>query len=129
VSSPRTFSDVENEIANTMAQLPHHSALVSVIENGRSAMYTIATEAPFEIGDEDEARVRAERIRNTSRERYGRDGNAVKATLRQRLRARSVTDEAEEPRQSRQQPPFVPPQQVMHEEAIVDDEEGIILRD
>jgi hypothetical protein len=80
---PRLRSDVEAEIANGLSNLPEHTARCKLLLNGRPHEYTITTHPPPAVAPDGEAR--AERIRDRSRQLYGRPRAAVEQGIADRL--------------------------------------------
>lgn len=80
----RPYSDVEAETANQLALLPQYRARCKIVgDDGRLHEHTIQTQREPFAADRS-VRERAGRIRARSRERYGRERQAVEADLARR---------------------------------------------
>jgi len=136
ISGPvRSYSDVEAEIANKLTTLPRYRAQVTLIENGSPAQYTIATLPPLTPTKATIAR--GERIRQQSRDRYGRDANQVEIEMKQRQAHFDAANAAHDA--NTKSPPVKPrttkgatnptPSETPRTPLETDDDDGIILRD
>ena len=92
---PRPYSDMTNEIANSLSQLPNYTARVRFLSSGEHVLET----KPLPPGLSGEAL--AERIRSIKRQMweqgYTRYYKEVEKEIRERQDALRGTDEADEP--------------------------------
>jgi hypothetical protein len=77
----RVFSDVANEVANMLSNLPQYVALCSVVANRVPVQYTLEPKEPITAQEKS----LSEEIRTHSRETFGRDRHEVEAEIRRRL--------------------------------------------
>lgn len=79
---PRLYSDVEAEMANSLATLPRFQARASIQEAGRAEEYTLVMRAPLQSSPQGEAQ--GQSIAEWSRLTYGRGRDEVEAAIRAR---------------------------------------------
>lgn len=95
---PRTYADVQNEIATTLVILKPYHARCRLRQGNQLVEYTIKTFPPTPISDPQEAAARVERIRAQSRGKYCRPRDEVEREIDQRHRR---LREGDEPPQTR----------------------------
>jgi hypothetical protein len=77
----RVYSDVANEVANMLSNLPQYVALCSVVANRVPVQYTLEPKQPITAQEKS----LSEEIRTHSRMTFGRDRHEVEAEIRRRL--------------------------------------------
>ncbi|KPV54189.1 hypothetical protein SE17_05280 [Kouleothrix aurantiaca] len=77
----RVYSDVANEVANMLSNLPQYVALCTVVANREPVQYTLEPKEPITAQEKS----LSEDIRTHSRETFGRDRHEVEAEIRRRL--------------------------------------------
>lgn len=90
LDSPRLYSDLAAEIANTLATLPRFTAHCKVIEDKQAQEYTIRTFDRPQVASQPLASPETSKL--TSRRLYGRERTGVEAELAKRLRPSFQTD-------------------------------------